>query len=300
MKIGLVLAGGGARGAYQIGVWKALIELGIDKYIEVVSGTSIGAVNAMLFQQNAYEMAEEFWCNVKKEQLLPIDEKELLVKGVLYAIGAKNINFIRKYIPKALKAGTLTREGMNEFVDKMDFDAIKNSKIKGYATCTRLPDLKTEYFYINDNSVEDIKKILWATSAVPMIYDSQEINNAEYLDGGVGDNVPIQPVYGEGCNIIIVVHLANDSFIDKSLYPNTSFIEIIPEDIEEYDLKEIMGFDSNVIKQRMFKGHKDAIDKIKPIMDITRLIDKNELEKQKNEQKFVNKLNKMFNKIKNN
>ena len=51
MKIGLVLAGGGARGAYQIGVWKALIELGIDKYIKVVSGTSIGAVNAMLFNK---------------------------------------------------------------------------------------------------------------------------------------------------------------------------------------------------------------------------------------------------------
>ena len=60
MKIGLVLAGGGARGTYQIGVWKALIELGIDKYIKVVSGTSIGAVNAMLFQQGAYDMAEEF------------------------------------------------------------------------------------------------------------------------------------------------------------------------------------------------------------------------------------------------
>ena len=77
MKIGLVLAGGGARGAYQIGVWKALIELGIDKYIKVVSGTSIGAVNAMLFQQGAYKLAEEFWYNIKKEQILPMDEKEL-------------------------------------------------------------------------------------------------------------------------------------------------------------------------------------------------------------------------------
>ena len=72
MKIGLVLAGGGARGSYQIGVWKALIELGIDKYIEVISGTSIGAINAMLFQQNSYEMAEEFWLKVRSEQMLPI------------------------------------------------------------------------------------------------------------------------------------------------------------------------------------------------------------------------------------
>lgn len=273
MKIGLVLAGGGARGAYQIGVWKALIELGIDKYIEVISGTSIGAINAMLFQQNSYEMAEEFWLKVRSEQVVPMDEKELLVKSVLYAIGARNINFIKKYIPKALRAGRLNREGINEFVDKIDYDAIKNSKVKGYATCTRLPELKTEYFYINDKSTEDIKKILWATSAVPTIFDSQEINDYEYLDGGIADNVPIQPVYGEDCDTIIVVHLDNYTSIDKLLYPNTNIIEIIPDDFEGYDLREILDFDSDIIKKRMTKGYKDTIEKIKPIMDITRLVD---------------------------
>lgn len=296
MKVGLVLAGGGARGAYQIGVWKALIELGIDKYISVVSGTSIGAVNAMLFQQGNYDLAEEFWCSVKKEQLLPIDEKELLLKGVLYALGAKNISFIKKYIPKALKAGTLTREGMNVFVDKMDFDIIKNSPIKGYATCTRLPDLKTEYFNINNHCIDDIKKILWATSAVPMIYDSEEINNAEYLDGGVVDNVPIQPVYGESCDIIIVVHLATDSIVDKALFPNTYIIEIRPSNIEGHDLREMLGFDINIIKQRIFMGYNDTINKIKPIMDITRLIDRDNIEKEKENNKLGNKLSRMFNK----
>ena len=47
MEYGLVLAGGGVRGAYQIGVWKALKELKIK--VSVVSGVSIGAVNGALF-----------------------------------------------------------------------------------------------------------------------------------------------------------------------------------------------------------------------------------------------------------
>ena len=47
MKLGLVLAGGGARGAYQIEVWKALAKLKIDKYIKVVSGISIGVLNTI-------------------------------------------------------------------------------------------------------------------------------------------------------------------------------------------------------------------------------------------------------------
>ena len=49
MKIGLVLSGGGGKGAYELGVWRALKELGISKYISVFSGTSIGAFNSILF-----------------------------------------------------------------------------------------------------------------------------------------------------------------------------------------------------------------------------------------------------------
>ena len=84
MKIGLVLAGGGSRGAYQIGVWKALIELGIDKYINVISGTSIGALNAMLFLQGDYNLAEEIWKDITQEKILPIEEKDLILKGILF------------------------------------------------------------------------------------------------------------------------------------------------------------------------------------------------------------------------
>jgi NTE family protein len=42
MKLGLVLAGGGGKGGYEIGVWKYLKEIGLDKKIAVISGTSVG------------------------------------------------------------------------------------------------------------------------------------------------------------------------------------------------------------------------------------------------------------------
>ncbi len=59
MKVGLVLSGGGGKGAYEIGVWEAIKELNIDKYIKVVSGTSIGAINAALFAQDDFEGEKE-------------------------------------------------------------------------------------------------------------------------------------------------------------------------------------------------------------------------------------------------
>ena len=294
MKIGLVLAGGGARGAYQIGVWKALIELGIDKHIKVVSGTSIGALNAMLFQQGNYELAEEFWLKVKKEQILPIEEKELGLKGLLFALGAKNMNFIKKYIPGAVKAGTLTREGLNVFLEQIDFESIKNSNVKGYATCTRIPELKTEYFCINNYCEEDIRKILWATTAVPMVYDSQEINNISYLDGAMVDNVPVQPVYGESCDTIIVVHLSTEVKIDRALFPNTHIIEIVPEELDNHDLKQMLDFDINIIRKRMYSGYSDTIYKLKPIMEITRTIDKEKEILVERKYSFIEKFNSIF------
>lgn len=59
--IGLVLCGGGGRGAYQIGVWQALNELGLDRYINGVSGTSAGALNAALFACGNISLAENVW-----------------------------------------------------------------------------------------------------------------------------------------------------------------------------------------------------------------------------------------------
>ncbi|MEN8079363.1 patatin-like phospholipase family protein [Clostridioides difficile] len=290
MKIGLVLAGGGSRGAYQIGVWKALIELGIDKYVEVVSGTSIGALNAMLFLQGDYNLAEDIWNNLTKDEIMPLEEKDLIVKGILFFLGAKNMSFIKKYIPNVVKGGTISREGLNDILEKIDFDKIKNSKVKGYATCTSIPEIKAQYFNINEHSVEDIKKILYATSAVPLVYDSPVIEDISYLDGGIVDNIPIQPVYGESCDIIIIVQLEANIIIDRDMYPNTNIIEINSAEGEGPDLKGMMDFDTDAIRKRITKGYKDTIYKIKPIMDMTRYIDKNQVNSKGNMKNVIKRI----------
>ena len=83
MKQALVLSGGGARGAYQIGVWKALEELNIK--CDIVTGTSIGSINGALYTQGSLKEAEELWKNIDLETVFPItvdnnNNKELLKK----------------------------------------------------------------------------------------------------------------------------------------------------------------------------------------------------------------------------
>ena len=69
-KLGLALSGGGALGSYEIGVWKALIEYGVDKRITSISGTSVGILNACLIIQNDYNKAYHIWVNEIENTIL--------------------------------------------------------------------------------------------------------------------------------------------------------------------------------------------------------------------------------------
>lgn len=271
MKLGLVLAGGGARGAFQIGVWKALKELGIDKYIQAISGTSIGALNGALFVQGDLGIAEQLWLSISREKILPIDNRSLITKGIIMAIGSRNINLIKKYIPRTLEQGNVSRGGLIEMLDEyLDFSHIRQSSISFYAACSEMPSLKAKYFRLNNYVEEEIKDILLATSALPMIYESEEIETKKYLDGGMSDNVPIQPLYGEGCDIILVVHLSKQQEIDRSKFPNTKIIEIMPSEIDESVLSGTLGFDSDDVRKRIKIGYDDAKNLLEPIMELAR------------------------------
>lgn len=290
MKIGLVLAGGGGRGAYQIGVMKALRELSLDKYIKVISGTSIGALNAILFMSNDLDKAVDIWKSISKEEILPTDDNNLTIRSMLLHLGIKNMSFIKKYMPKIILGGNISRDGLINIMNKMDFDFIKKSERVCYAACTDSAKLTARYFKINDYEEEDIKKILLATSAIPMIYDYEEIESIKYLDGGIVDNLPIQPVYGENCDIIIVVHLAKESDIDKRLFPNTHIIEILPTIMEDGLFEGTLEFDEDMSMKRMNIGYEDTIEIIKPIMELTRYIDNVEREEVKDRLSFKNKI----------
>ena len=78
---GLVLEGGGAKGAYQIGAWKALKEAGIK--INAVAGTSVGALNGALICMDELEMAQQMWSNLTYSQVMDVDDTKMeqLIEG---------------------------------------------------------------------------------------------------------------------------------------------------------------------------------------------------------------------------
>ncbi len=68
-QLGLVLAGGGGKGAYQVGVWKALAEYGLAQRVTAISGTSVGALNGALFACVGPAEAERLWLEEVPDQL---------------------------------------------------------------------------------------------------------------------------------------------------------------------------------------------------------------------------------------
>ena len=280
MKIGLVLAGGGGKGAYELGVWKALDELKLTKYITVFSGTSIGAFNSVLFAMNDMKKADELWEEVTMDKLVPISKSELIKRGIGLYIGGKNLQLAKKFLNYKLEHGAIANDGAIEVVEKyLDFNKIKENNKICYAACTKLSDFSAKYFKINDFDEETGKKIVLASASLPLIYDCTEVLGEKYIDGGIADNIPIQPVYGENCNIIIVVLLSKEAQVDRTLYPNSKLIVISPENLDENTITGTLNLNTDAKRIRIIEGYNDTINKLEPIRELFEYISKEEEER---------------------
>ena len=70
----LVLAGGGARGSYQVGVWRALMEL--DWHPQIITGTSVGSLNGAMFVLDQYETARDMWLAIRSKDVMELPEED--------------------------------------------------------------------------------------------------------------------------------------------------------------------------------------------------------------------------------
>lgn len=128
MKIGLVLAGGGGKGAYELGVWKALKQLNLTKYISVFSGTSIGAFNSVLFAMDEMEKADKLWEEVTMDKLVPVSKTELIKRGIGLYIGGKNLQLAKKFLADKLEHGAISNDGAVEMVEQGVIKSVESNK----------------------------------------------------------------------------------------------------------------------------------------------------------------------------
>ncbi|MGK0269451.1 MAG: putative acylesterase/phospholipase RssA [Cocleimonas sp.] len=240
-QLGLVFSGGGGKGAYEIGVWKALKEFGIDKNVKAVSGTSVGGLNGALFVAGDYEAAEKLWLDIAPSKVLTLTKEKVAKALASVALGA----VIPGVLPKALLTlnstlggkGVFSQEGLAALIkDSHACDVIDNQSLPFQICALTAKGAELIYPTLNDLSSEEKEKWLLATSAIPVVFDSIEINGSNYVDGGVlpspySDNTPYKPLIEQhGCTHIINIFLdCKPDTIDASQkYPNVKFWNIVP------------------------------------------------------------------------
>lgn len=273
-KLGIVLDGGGGRVAYQIGVWKYLKESKLYNSISAISGTSVGGLNSCLFALDEYNLAETIWTQKIQDKILSIDIdiKEICSKIALqfgiqnFVPGASIISFFTMLSTR----GYFSRKGLIEIIDEyIDLNELSKMEFPIYATCVEIPLFETRYFKLNGYDTETIKKILLATSAIPIIFPKEEIEGKYYYDGGIKDNSPITPLYEEGCTDIIVIHLKADEIL-KDRREGVNIYEICPQEDLGNFFKGTLDFSTEGAYRRIEQGYRDAKEILSPVVDIAK------------------------------
>ena len=239
---GLVLAGGGGKGAYQVGVYKVLWECGLCDRILGMAGSSVGALNMCLFSLDDIELCETIWKQIRPNQFIRPDVKYL-----------------------DFKEGIFGREGLLELMDKyIDYDKVSESDMSLYATVSRYDEIgmgipAAEYFRLNGMSRKMIQDTLLASSALPAIYAPVKIGDFIYRDGGITDNLPIEPLYRKGIRNFIVIPLSPATKIPYEEYPEAEFLVIKPSRSLGDDITGTLDFTGYGARIRMILGYEDAV-----------------------------------------
>ncbi len=262
-QVGLVFSGGGAKGSYQVGVWKALREFGIETMVSHVSGTSVGALNAVLFSMGALEQAMHIWDTISVEDILTIDRNTIRTWiEKIHSSHTKRealVRSARRFFGNNRSDGVFSRDRLESILDsEIDYSHIQNSAITTYATCFEKSSLSTKFSKLNGQSEETIRSILLASSAIPVLFESHRVEQQEYFDGGLSDNIPIQPLYDEGVRTFIIVNLSRSKVVETEAFPGSRFFEIAPQDDMGNLFTGTLNFTKRVLEESMAQGYADA------------------------------------------
>ncbi len=198
---GLVLSGGGAKGSYEVGVWKAIEDLDIP--ICAITGTSIGALNGAMLVQGDIELLELAWSTLSVEHIIDV-KKDVWESEKMYEKRMTPFKFFRNTLNgDGLDISPLTNL-LRQYIDE---DRIRNSPIDLGIVTFSLTDRKPLQIFKDEMPKNQIVDYLVASACFPA-FKPIEIDNKKYIDGGFYDNIPIAPLVERGIRDIIVVDIS--------------------------------------------------------------------------------------------
>lgn len=249
MKRALVLGGGGSKGAYEIGVWKALDEL--DMHFDIVTGTSIGALIGTLYVQRDYDKAYELWRHMKVD--------DVMINGVnldkdielIMSQKGRYVDFLASYMQHRGADITPFEQIIERLFDAERFygsDIDFGCMTVNFTKRTPQPMLKKD---MDERQVKDF--ILASASCFPA-FPMKVIGHEKYIDGGYYDNVPIALAQSMGAEEIVAVDLKPVS--KSNTHEKTQDVTYIQPYVS---LGSFLLFDEDRILRNMQLGWQDTM-----------------------------------------
>lgn len=250
---GIVLGGGGARGSYQVGAWHALREIGVE--YDLISGTSVGALNGAFMVQGNLEDAENMWSDIATDKILNLsfDESENKTREKL-------IEGVKILTTSALKENGVDSTPLYHMIQTMIdeekmFDPNKKT-IEFYFITTLAPKMEEVVVSLSDTPKEELSKWLLATSSFYPAMKACEINGQYYVDGGYRNNIPKDVLLKRGATELIVIDVKGPGFIKPVRVPREVTETLVSS---KWGLGAVLLFDKERAVWNMQQGYLDAM-----------------------------------------
>ena len=225
----LSLSGGGARGSYEVGAWKALTELGIE--IVAVTGTSVGSIVGAFIVQDEFELGLE-------------------------VIKAMDMDLIFDYEQRGLNRYRETKNLKKMLSTHINEEKMRSSKVDYGLVTVNITDFKQETLFLNDISKGLLLDYILASSNHPL-FKRQIINDKQYIDGGLYNNMPTKPLADKGYTNIIEIDIREKLVMTSVPFDRTKCNIITIK--SRHDLGGVLNFSSGNIQYMLKLGYLDTM-----------------------------------------
>lgn len=247
---GIVLEGGGAKGAYQVGAWQALKEAGIK--IKGIAGTSVGALNGAMMCMDDLERAERVWSHLTYSQVMDVEDQKMerLLEGDTPFWEALSD------VAKKMGEGGLDITPLNNLIlEVVDEEKIRNSPVELYIKTFSVDELKELDIDLRRVEPGYMKDLLLASAYIYPLFKNEKLHGKKYIDGGAINNVPLDSLVDRGYQDIIMIRIFGIGREKRVKIPEGTQIFTIEPRV---NLGNIIDFNPEKSRRNMKIGYYDA------------------------------------------
>ena len=251
---GLVLEGGGAKGAYQIGAWKAMREAGVR--IKGIAGTSVGALNGALICMDDLANAEKVWETISYSSIMSVEDEKM---ELLFQQKKLDVDLLKSAFD-FMKEGGIDVTPLKELIAEcIDEEKIISSPVDLYILTFNVDEKKELDIDVKQCRPELIKDFLLASAYIFPLFKNERLHGKRYIDGGAINNVPLGSLVDRGYENIIMVRIFGIGREKKVKIPDGTTIYTVAPKVS---LGSIIDFDRRKSRRHMKLGYYDTMRRI--------------------------------------